>query len=174
MLALNKNKPWASGAIDYRFIITSTEIALYENETSVASSIPGALSTTPTLYWVKANNQTIALGGYENNDGITEMAPYISYSTAALSDAIKWFFTTGVTANGTFTYKSGTIIKQGTGSLAPTISRSGKRTASIIRRPTRIASQLPQNSSSDTNDVSRTSTNLQNQIYRRNSEMIAR
>jgi hypothetical protein len=189
VLALKKNRASAPKC-DYRFIITETDITLYENDTIVANNKTAPLiplqvatadgkksTTTPTLYWLKANNQTISLGGYEKNNGTTETPAYITYTNTALNDAVKWFLTSGATTKATFTYKSGTIIKQAGGSLAPTINRNGTRTVlPTANRPSRIASQVPPltNKITPNGQQNRSSTSLDNQQYRRNTEMLAR
>jgi hypothetical protein len=188
VLGLKKNRASVAKS-DYRVMFTETEISLYENDTIVASSKTAPLiplqvaaadgkkpTTTPTLYWLKANNQTISLGGYEKNNGLTETAAYITYTNAALNDAVKWFLASGATAKATFTYKSGTIIKQAGGLLAPTINRNGTRTVlSTANRPNRTVSQLPPvDQNTPSGDQNRSSNNLDTQRYRRNTEIQAR
>ncbi len=187
VLALCKNTTEPATLITtnpiYRLIITPTGIKLVDPAgAEKKASTEGGLLTSATpapngLYWITANKTTISIGGYKASDN--SLITYLSWGDSTLGDAKSWYITSGKTETSTVEYKSAEQIQTTptTGvSSAPRINRMGQTVGSTTQAPRSIrAAQTPRTPQPiGSNRQVRSSTDLNNRLFQRNTEIIAR
>ncbi|MDQ5890980.1 MAG: hypothetical protein QG604_854 [Candidatus Dependentiae bacterium] len=169
VLAFNQNVPGSSTTPPaFTALITASGITVYDatgkSQSTSADPLLGALQTTTTGYWVRADNTSFSLGGYAA-DGVTETSPYVSWTDSSFSTATSWYFTYGATSDATVSYMGG-IITPGTTATAPSpVRRSTQRQA--------VTSRISGEQSTPSVSRSFSSNRIDGQQYRLNNRSLA-